>query len=77
VDKAFSLFAEDGLKGAAAPCAVHRAVFRPPGIPAVEIAEFHAETIVYSCFPFYPFPADPVHRFPVVILCSLMYESPC
>jgi hypothetical protein len=55
VDKAFSFFAEDGLKGPTAPRAVHRPVLRPPGIPAVEIAEFHAAMIASLFFPLYLF----------------------
>jgi hypothetical protein len=48
VDKAFSLFAKDGLKGATAPRAVYRPILWPPGIPAVEIAEFHASLLTIS-----------------------------
>jgi hypothetical protein len=55
VDKTVSLFTEDGLKGATAPCAVHRPGFRPPCIPAVEIAKLHAATIAPSFSSFYPF----------------------
>jgi hypothetical protein len=56
VDQAFPLFAEHGLKGATAPCAVHGLVFGPPGIPAVEIAEFHAATIAsfFFLYSFHP-----------------------
>jgi len=77
VDKAFSFFAEDGLKGATAPSAVHRHFVRPPGIPAGEIAEFHAATIAPSFFFLYPFPPGRVRRFPVVIPSALMYETSC
>jgi hypothetical protein len=48
VDKAVSLFTENGLKGPTAPRTVHRLVPRPPGIPAVEIAKFHAATLTVS-----------------------------
>jgi hypothetical protein len=56
VDQALSLLAEHGLKGAAASCTIHRPVFRPPGVPAVEIAEFHAPTIAsfFSLYSFHP-----------------------
>jgi hypothetical protein len=45
MDKAFSFLAEEGLKGATAPRTVQRLILRPTGVPAVEIAEFHAVTI--------------------------------
>jgi hypothetical protein len=55
VDKVISLFTEDGLKGTTAPRAVHRPVFRPPCISAVEIAKLHAATIAPSFISFYRF----------------------
>jgi hypothetical protein len=75
VDEAFSFFAEKSLKGATAPCAVQRPLLRPLGIPAVEIAEFHAATTASSFFLFYPFPPGRVQRFSVVILSALGYEK--
>jgi hypothetical protein len=75
VDQAFPLFTEDGLKGATAPCTVHRLVFRPPGVPAVEIAEFHTQTI--ASFLFLLLLSDRVHRFSLVILNALRYEGAC
>jgi hypothetical protein len=50
VDESFPLFAEHGLKGVTAPCTVHRLVIGPPGVPAVEIAEFHAATMASFFF---------------------------
>jgi hypothetical protein len=55
VDKAVSLFTENGLKGPTAPRTVHRLVPRPPGIPTVEITEFHAATTASFVLVSYPF----------------------
>jgi len=54
VDEAVSLFTEDGLEGATTPCAVHRHVFRPLCVSAVEIAKFHSAAIDPSFLSFYP-----------------------
>jgi hypothetical protein len=77
VDQAFSPFAENSLKRAAAPCTVHCPVLRPLGVPAVEIAEFH-HAMPASFFPsFLSILQHPVHRFPVVIAAALRYETVC
>ena len=70
MDQAVSLFTEDGLKGAAAPCAVHRPVFRPPGIPAVEIAKLHRAPLLHFSSGFF---------IPSISWCpplSLLFGSP-
>ena len=73
MDQAVSLFTEDGLKRAAALCAVHRPVFRPPGIPAVEIAKLHRATLLDFSSGFFILPSHGVHPFP----CFLGPLSQC
>jgi len=54
VNQAAFFLAENRLKGAAASRTVHGSVFRPPGIAAVQITEFHSAIFPLYVYLFHP-----------------------